>query len=115
MGKTNGLRALDAAHLLISLIRDVVENLPPHASAGLRRQITDSANSVASRIAEGFGRGTTPERVNRLRLSRGELEETQSNLKVILQASYISDRKFFRIWSLTLALDRMIVKLMRRP
>ena len=115
MGKTNGLRALDAAHLLISLIRDVVENLPPHASAGLRRQITDSANSVASLIAEGFGRGTTPERVNRLRLSRGELEETQSNLKVILQASYISDRKFFRIWSLTLALDRMIVKLMRRP
>ena len=115
MGKTNGLRALDAAHLLISLIRDVVENLPPHASAGLRRQITDSANSVASLIAEGFGRGTTLERVNRLRLSRGELEETQSNLKVILQASYISDRKFFRIWSLTLALDRMIVKLMRRP
>jgi four helix bundle protein len=115
MGKTNGLRALDAAHLLIRLIRDVVENLPPQASGGLRRQITDSANSVASLIAEGFGRGTTPERVNRLRLSRGELEETQSDLKVILQASYISDRKFFRIWSLTLVLDRMIVKLMRRP
>ena len=53
--------------------------------------------------------------MNRLRLSRGELEETQSNLKVILQASYISDREFFRIWSLTLALDRMIVKLIRRP
>jgi hypothetical protein len=43
MGKTNGLRALDAAHLLIKLIRDVVENLPPQAPGGLRRQITDSA------------------------------------------------------------------------
>ena len=35
MGKTNGLRALDAAHLLIRLIRDVVENLPPQAAPGL--------------------------------------------------------------------------------
>lgn len=114
MGKTNGLRALDAAHLLSKQIREAVVDFPRGASRRLRRDIIDSANAVGSLIAEGYGRATPRERVNKLRLSRGELEETQSHLKVCVQASYMPDRRFFRIMSLTLVLDRMIVKLMRR-
>src|SRR4029077_3312826 len=82
MGKTNGLHALEVAHLIVQEIHEAIEQFPTPDFSGLRYQIAKAANSVAANIAEGFGRGTDNERRNKLRMSRGELEETQSHLKV---------------------------------
>ena len=38
-----------------------------------------TALAIATHIAEGYGRVTTAERRNKLRLARGELEETQAS------------------------------------
>ena len=114
MGKSNGLRALELAQILVKEIWEAIERFPKREPLGLRAQLGEAANSIHSNIAEGYGRGTTAERRNRLRLARGSLEETQSDLKVALDCGYITRKRFYRIWNLTVVLDRMIAKLMLR-
>ena len=69
---------------------------------------------VTSGVAEGYGRSTPNERRNKLRISRGELAETQNHLKASARSKYMPLKKFHRIWNLTQVLDRMLAKLMRR-
>ena len=114
MGKTNGLHALEVAHLIIEEIHDAIKVFPTPDFSGLRYQLAKAANSVAANIAEGFGRDTDNERKNKLRMSRGELEETQSHLKVAGRLKYMKEAQFYRIWNLTVVLQRMLVKLMRK-
>jgi four helix bundle protein len=111
MASTTGLRALDAAQILVKEILEAVESFPAHAPAALRRQLADSANSV---IAEGFGRGTNSEKRYRMRIARGSLEETQSHLKVSRMAGHVDQTRFFRIWNLSMVLNRMLSRLIRR-
>ena len=114
MGKTNGLRALEVAQLILDELLDAAEEFPPGDPAGLRNQLGRAAQSVVSNIAEGFGRDTPKEKENRLRIARGELEETQANLKAAARRRYLAQKRFYRIWNLTVVLHRMIVKLKRR-
>ena len=114
MGSSHGLRALDAAQRLASETIALVESFPTWDPAGLRRQLSEAANSVPANIAEGFGRGTLAERQHRLRIARGSLEETQSHLKVSWRAGYIQSAVFYRLWHLTVVLDRMLGALIAR-
>jgi four helix bundle protein len=114
MGKTNGLHALEVAHLIIEEIHEAIKEFPTPDFSGLRYQLAKAANSVAANIAEGYGRDTDNERRNRLRTSRGELEETQSHLKVAGRLRYMQEKRFYRIWNLTVVLHRMLVQLMRK-
>ena len=115
MGKSNGLRALELAHLIIQEILDATREARTPDPSGARRELARTANAVAANLAEGYGRGTTKERNNRLRGARGELEEAQSHLKVAARSRAISQKRFYRIWNLTEVLHRMLAKLMRRP
>ena len=115
MGKSNGLRALEVAHLIVQEIVDATAETRGPDPAGARRELARTANAVAANIAEGYGRDTTKERNNRLRGARGELEEAQSHLKVAGRTRSISQKRFFRIWNLMEVLHRMLAKLMRRP
>jgi four helix bundle protein len=114
MGKSNGLKALELAQLMVKEVRDAIDDFPKREPLNLRAQLGGAVNSVAANIAEGYGRGATAERHNRLRIARGCLEETQSHLNVAPDSEYISKKTFYRIWNRTVTLDRMIAKLMRR-
>jgi|SRR5947209_17410237 len=113
MGKSNGLRALEVAHLIVQEIVDASQEARAPDPTGARRELARTANAVAANLAEGYGRGTTKERNNRLRGARGELEEAQSHLKVACRSRSISEKRFFRIWNLTEVRHRMLAKLMR--
>ena len=115
MGKSNGLHALELAQLIAKEIKELIDKFPPGAPLGLRTQLGDAANSVHSNIAEGYGRATTAERRNKLRVARGELEEVQSQLKVAMQVNYVAKADFYRVWNRTQLLHRMLAKLARRP
>ena len=41
------------------------------------RQLVRSAGSISANIEEGYGRGTSPEFAHRLRLARGEAQESR--------------------------------------
>ena len=114
MGKSNGLHALELAHLIIQEIVDATAETRGPDPAGARHELARTANAVAANIAEGYGRDTKKERNNRLRGARGELEEAQSHLKVAARTRSISQKRFFRIWNLMEVLHRMLAKLMRR-
>jgi four helix bundle protein len=114
MGKSNGLHALEVALLILDEVLDAIEEFPRSDPAGIRHQLAHAADSTAGNIAEGYGRGTPNERRNRLRIARGELEETQAHLKAAGRRRYLSRQRFYRIWNLTVVLERMLVKLMRR-
>lgn len=114
MGKSNGLRALDAAQLLATEAIAATSDFPSPEPAGLRRQLSEAANSIPANIAEGLGRGTSAERLNRLRLARGSLEEAQSHLKVSWRAGYLKTATFYRLWNLSVVLGRMIAGLIAR-
>jgi len=114
MGKTNGLKALEVALLILDEVLDAIEEFPRRDPAGLGHQLAKAADSVAGNIAEGFGRATPKERKNRLRLARGELEEAQAHLKAAGRRRYVPSKRFYRIWNLTGVLHRMLIQLMRR-
>ena len=114
MGKTNGLRALEAAQLLSDGVLAAVKKFPANDPAGIRKQLSESANSVAANIAEGFGRGTKREKTHYLRIARGSLEETQNPLKVSWKAGYLDSKSFYRLWNLAVALGRMLAGLLAR-
>ncbi|HKW49105.1 MAG TPA: four helix bundle protein [Gemmatimonadaceae bacterium] len=114
MGKTNGLRALELAQLILDEVLDAIEEFPRGDPAGLRYQLATAADSVLGNIAEGFGRATPNEKRNKLRIARGELEEAQAHLRAPARRHYMPAKRFYRIWNLMVVLHRMIVKLMRR-
>jgi len=114
MSKTNGLRALDLAQLIVKEVVETVGCFPRGDPMELGGQLARAANSVSSNIAEGYGRATPAERRNKLRIARGELSEAQSHLKVGSLCKYLPKKRFYRLWNQMVTLDRMLARLMRR-
>ncbi|MEM0982552.1 MAG: four helix bundle protein [Planctomycetota bacterium] len=76
-------RDLRAWQLAFQLGLDVyreTESFPQDERFGLTAQIRRSAISVASNIAEGYGRGSTSDYVRFLRIARGSLHELETQL-----------------------------------
>ncbi|MBM3966101.1 MAG: four helix bundle protein [Planctomycetes bacterium] len=55
---------------------------------GLRDQMTRSALSIASNIAEGYERDTDPQIVNFLRISKGSAGELRTQILIGRKANY---------------------------
>jgi len=68
---------------------------------GLRDQIRRAAVSVMSNIAEGFDRGGDREFQQFLSVAKGSVAEVRSQLYVALDAGYINQEQFDRMFQLT--------------
>jgi four helix bundle protein len=62
--------------------------------ASLRNQLERAAVSISNNIAEGFERGTTPELLTFIYISRGSAGETRSMLCLLERLPSIDDLKF---------------------
>ena len=71
------------AILLIEEIYRLTTNPQFRAPTSLKSQIERAALSVSNNIAEGFERGTTPERISFLYIARGSAGETRSMLRLL--------------------------------
>lgn len=60
----------------------------------LKDQLERAAVSISNNIAEGFERGTTPELLTFLYISRGSAAESRSILSLIGRLSAFTDLKF---------------------
>ena len=81
--------------------------MPRRAPAGLRRQLVKAAQSVSDLLAEGFGRGTVTEKIRYLRMSKGELEESQNQLRRCIRLGLIQEKAFYKSWNLAVVINRM--------
>lgn len=80
---------------------------------GLRDQIRRASVSIMSNIAEGFGRGGNKEFIQFLSTAKGSASEVQAQLYVALDAGYMNQEQFQKLYSETEATARMIAGLLR--
>ncbi len=70
---------------LYELTEDLLAAKMLPTTSGFRDQIDRAALSVSNNIAEGFERGTTPDRINFLYIAKGSAGEVRSMVTVKLR------------------------------
>ena len=75
---------------------------------GLRDQIRRAAVSIMSNIAEGFDRGGNREFVQFLYIAKGSAAEVQAQLCVALDAQYVSQKQFRKLYELANDTSRVL-------
>ena len=84
-------------HALLMEIYKITAAFPQEEKYGLSSQMISSANSVIANIAESHGRYYFADKARVLYTSRGECEETRSQLRVALGLKYINKKVFVYI------------------
>ena len=79
-----------AMELCVAVYRKTVR-FPKEEVYGLTQQMRRAAVSVASNIAEGWGRGATVEFLRYLRIARGSLCELETQIQLAECLEYLSD------------------------
>ena len=81
-------------------IYNVVQTSKFSADYGLRDQICRASVSVISNIAEGFNAGSNAEFIRFLGYAQRSCSEIQSQLYIVLDQDYISEKQFKDIYDL---------------
>ena len=112
MAAEDPLRVLEAARLYGEQCAKIAHDLPPRAPAGLRGQLAKAAQSVSDLLAEGLGRGTVADKIRYSVMSKGELEESQNQLRRCMRLRLIEDKVFYNPWNLSVVINRMLERLL---
>ena len=94
MKKINSYQDLEIWQLAVKLIQKVYQLLsafPKEEKYGIVAQSKDSVVSIASNIAEAYGRYHYKDRIKFLYNSRGSLTETESHLIISKKLSFIDN------------------------
>lgn len=75
---------------------------------GLRDQIRRAAVSIMSNIAEGFDRGGNRELIQFLFIAKGSAAEVQAQLYVALDAGYLNEEHFRKLYDLAGDTSRLL-------
>lgn len=74
----------------------------------LRNQLRRAAVSVASNIAEGFGRGGSQEFAQFLAVANGSINEVRSQLYLALDQGYLTAEEFAELADAATAVSRLV-------
>jgi four helix bundle protein len=86
----------------------------PHAERfGLRDQARRAAVSIPANIAEGVGRGTTPEFIRSLFISNGSLKELETDLELGRRLEFYGDAEAREAFRLAEEVGKLIGALIR--
>ncbi len=78
-------------------VYELTVDFPADERFGLVSQLRRASVSVASNIAEGYGRGTTSDYLRFLRMARGSLYEIDTQLGFALELGYITGVAYERL------------------
>ncbi len=76
---------------LVTCVYEMTQEFPGEEIFGLKLQMRRCAISIASNIAEGYGRQHTAEYVRFLQISRGSLNELITQLEIARSLNYLQD------------------------
>ena len=96
---------------LSSKIYQITKQFPDEEKFGIVFQIRKSVVSVASNIAEGWGRKTTKEYLRFLRISRGSLYELETQLIISYKNGFLTEKLKIEILEETNRIGKMIQSL----
>jgi four helix bundle protein len=84
-----GLIAWQRAYQLVLDVYRATESFPKHEQFGLTLQVRRAAVSIASNVAEGWGRGTTSDYLRFLHMARGSASELQTQFWLAQDLGYL--------------------------
>jgi len=111
MTNHRNLAVLDAADVVADEINRLIESSPRRLIHV--HQLRKASQSIGANSSEGFGRGPGPERDQKLRVSRGEAEETIRHLRANHATNRISRTDYWRLRNRLVAIIRMLSSLLR--
>jgi four helix bundle protein len=114
--KITGYRDLLAWQRAYELGREVYQVLnafPKHEIYGLTSQLRRCAVSIASNIAEGYGRGTTLEYLRFLRVARGSLFELETQLSFAADFGYLDTDTHVALQTKSKSCSQLLAALIR--
>lgn len=94
-------------------IYSATQGFPADERFGLVSQLRRAGVSVASNIAEGYGRGSTIDYVRFLRTARGSLYEIDTQLLIAARLEFLSVSVFQQLESQLNECSRILVGLIR--
>lgn len=110
MSNHRDLDVLDAADLVADEINHLIDHGPRrliHVS-----QLRKASQSIGGNISEGFGRGEGPDRDYKLRVARGESEETIRHLRANYSANRVRRSDYWRIRDRLITIVKMLTSLL---
>lgn len=93
---------------LTEVVYAVTRGFPREEAYGLTSQIRRAAVSVPSNIAEGHGRQSTLEYLRHLSITRGSLNELETQALLAGRLHYLSDEDLHRILALSAEVGRLL-------
>lgn len=109
-------RDLEAWQYAFALAKDVygvTHDFPDTERFGLTSQARRAAVSIASNIAEGYGRGRTADYVRFLAMARGSLYELETQMLLALDLQYVREDRFRKFEETSKSCGRLLAGLIR--
>ncbi len=102
------LNAWKEAHKLVLMIYKMTKSFPKEEIFALTSQIRRAAVSIVSNIAEGFSRRSQPDKRQFYAIALGSLTETQSQLLISRDLSYLPNDDFNLIANQSVVVSKLI-------
>ena len=100
-------------HLAVNIYKNT-EQFPRTEQFGLINQIRRASVSVASNIAEGFGRRTAHDRVHFYDMARGSLHETQAQLLIARDVGILSEDPYTYLEEMSTECHKLLTGLINK-
>ena len=100
----------------ITIVKEIYlvsKTFPEDERFGLISQMRRCSVSIASNIAEGWGRNSTKSYVQFLRIARGSLMELETQLIICKELSYVKNENYNKITSLIVEESKMLNALIK--
>lgn len=99
--KFTDLEVWKSSHELTIFVYKITKNFPKEEIFGITSQIRRASVSIESNIAEGFSRFHFKDRLNFYYQSRGSASEVQTQLLIVKDLDYISQKDFNKAFDLS--------------
>ena len=96
------------AMVLVTEIYQTTKTFPKEELYGLVSQTQRSAVSIASNIAEGYGRNSKDDYLRFLQIALGSLYEIQTQVEIAFNLGYIQNEVFQGIFASSREIERML-------
>lgn len=115
-GEIRSYRDLVAWQLAVDLsllVYELTRGFPDAERFGLTSQLRRASVSIASNIAEGYGRGTTSDYQRFLRMARGSAYEVETQMFIAARLGYLRRDRFEEYETKSNECSRVLAGLLR--